>query len=373
MAVIRMATQPTLIVCARELQNSINDSVHSLIHNTIKRLGLADYFKVTDKYIECVLNGSMAIFKGLRGVSGDASAIKSLEGADICWIEEAQTVSRASLDTLKPTIRKKNSEIWITFNPKNKNDPVYDDFITNTPSNAIVKQVNYWDNPHFHNSPLREEMEELKARDYARYLHIWEGQCLTFTDAQIFKDKFVVQDFEPLETWSGAYYGLDFGFSQDPTAGVRLFIADNRLYIRNEAVKVGLELDHTAQFLTERLPDIERHVIRADSARPESISYLKRHGLPLCTAVAKGKGSVEDGVEFIKSFDKVVIHPDGIHSANEFANYSYKVDRLSGDVLPTIDDNYNHVIDAIRYALEPIMKARQLSLTKRKSYSVKGL
>ena len=216
-------------------------------------------------------------------------------------------------------------------------------------------------------------MESLRASDYARYLHIWEGQTLTFTDAQVFKNKFVVEAFDPLEQWNGAYYGLDFGFAQDPTAGVKCWIADNRLYIEHEAVKKGLELDDTASFLIENLPDIENHVVRSDSARPESISYLKRHGLKKCVPVEKGKGSVEDGIEFIRSFEKVIIHPRCKEVANEFANYSYKVDRLSGDILPVVVDDHNHTIDAIRYALEPIMKARNVQRTKQKGYSVKGL
>lgn len=176
--VLRMCERTTRVVCARELQNSIQESVHQLIADTIKRLGLHQYFTITDKYIKCNLNDSEVIFKGLKGVSGDASAIKSLEGADICWIEEAQTITRASLDTLKPTIRKPESEIWITFNPKNESDPVYQDYVLNPPEDAIVAQVNYWDNPHFESTPLYGEMLHLKKTDYKRYLHVWEGQCL---------------------------------------------------------------------------------------------------------------------------------------------------------------------------------------------------
>lgn len=176
--VLKMYGETTRVVCSRELQNSISDSVHMLLVDTIKRLGLHDYFEVTEKSIKCVLNGSECIFKGLKGVSGDASAIKSLEGADICWVEEAQTITRASLDTLKPTIRKPNSEIWFTFNPKNETDAVYQDYVVNPPEDAVIRQVNYWDNPHFESTPLYGEMMHLKATDYRRYLHVWEGQCI---------------------------------------------------------------------------------------------------------------------------------------------------------------------------------------------------
>ena len=159
----------------------------------------------------------------------------------------------------------------------------------------------------------------------------------------------------PSENWDGAYFGLDFGFSQDPTAAVQCWIHDNKLYIEREAGGVGIELDDTAAVLQAAMPDIGRYVVRADSARPESISYLKRHGLPRIVGAVKGKGSVEDGIEFIKSFEKVVIHPRCTETAREFRLYSYKTDRLSGDVLPVLLDEHNHYIDAVRYAIEPLI------------------
>jgi len=149
---------------------------------------------------------------------------------------------------------------------------------------------------------------------------------------------------------------MDFGFAQDPTVAGEQWVHDGALYIRRECGKVGLELDETAQFVMDAIPGIEREAIRADSARPESISYLKRHGLPRMEGVKKWQGSVEDGVEFIKSFERVVIHPDCPATAREFRLYSYKVDRLSGDIRPVIVDANNHYIDQMRYALVPLMK-----------------
>jgi phage terminase large subunit len=136
-------------------------------------------------------------------------------------------------------------------------------------------------------------------------------------------------------------------------------VYDNTLYIEYEAGRTGLELDDTARFVIDRIPGFDDHAIRADSARPESISYLKRHGMPRMKGAEKGKGSVEDGIEFIKSFTEVVIHSRCVGIIEEFRKYSYKVDRLSGDVLPVIVDSWNHYIDALRYALEPIMKQQK--------------
>lgn len=148
------------------------------------RMGLDGHFTILEKGITCNTTGSEFIFKGLKGVKNDASALKSFEGADICWIEEAQTVSRDSLETLKPTIRKPGAEIWLTFNPKHSIDPVYKDFVIKPPHNAIVRQVNYSDNPWFLETSLPDDMAQMKEENYDLYLHVWEGQCLNATEMQ---------------------------------------------------------------------------------------------------------------------------------------------------------------------------------------------
>jgi phage terminase large subunit len=153
-------------------------------------------------------------------------------------------------------------------------------------------------------------------------------------------------------------HGIDFGFSQDPTTAIRVYIKDNKLYIYQEAYKVGLELDDTADFIKRHIPEIEKYTIRADSARPESISYLKRHGLPYITSVKKWPGSVEDGIAHMKSYEDIIIHPQCEETIKEFTKYSYKVDQRTGDILPKIEDNHNHIVDSIRYACNPLIKGK---------------
>ncbi len=348
-----------LVLCGREFQNSIKDSVHSLLQQRIEAMSLEDYFEITRDEINCNYSGSRFIFKGLRH---NVDSIKSMAGITHLWIEEADTLSLESWRVIEPTIREPNSEIWCTFNPKNKTDILYKTFIENElPENAYVVKVNYEDNPHFPDV-LREQMERMKIKDHGLYRHVWLGECLEHSDAQIFKGYWIEAEFEEPPNMH-KYFGLDFGFSQDPTAGIRCYVDKNILYITHEAVQHGLEIDETGKFLEARLPDLRKHTIYADNARPESISFIKRQGYSI-RAVEKGKGTVEDGIEYIKSFDKVIIHKRCPETVREFTLYSYKVDERSGDITNIIVDANNHLTDALRYSLERSMKNKGIDYSK---------
>lgn len=176
-AIIKALERKRLILCCREIQYSIEESVHRLLKNQIEMLGLDDQFDIKDKHIICKLTGSEFIFRGLYR---NIKALKSLEGVDICWVEEAESITGESLGILMPTIRKEGeneeeSEIWFSFNTGFEDDPVYERFVTNKTDGAIVRLVNYYDNPFF-NETLRKEMERDKARDYTSYLNIWLGK-----------------------------------------------------------------------------------------------------------------------------------------------------------------------------------------------------
>jgi phage terminase large subunit len=341
------------VLCAREFQNSMSESVHKLLTQRIEDLGFSQYFEIQRDVIRCTLTKSEFIFKGLRN---NVESLKSLSGIDICWIEEAQVISQESLDILIPTIRKPNSEIWFTMNPRLTDDPVYKQFVLTDDPDVYKARVNYTENKHFP-EVLELERRRMLERDPALYNHIWLGECLTHTDAQVFKDKWEVREFTP-DKWDLPFYGMDFGFSQDPTACVKVWLHNETLYIEKEAVKVGLELDDTADYIKQFIPEIENGIIRADCARPESISYLKRHGLPRIQAVKKWSGSVEDGITHMKSYKSIVVHPRCTHTIKEMMLYSYKVDQRSGDITTAIVDKHNHVIDACRYGLEPLMKRK---------------
>ena len=189
--------------------------------------------------------------------------------------------------------------------------------------------------------------------DPEAYQHVWEGFCRQVSDAVIFRGRYEVSTFD---TYPDArfYYGMDFGFSQDPQALVRCWIKDNILYIDQEAYGLGVELDDLAEFI-ERVPGASEWPIKADNSRPETISHARRRGFNM-TAAQKWSGCVEDGIAVMKGFEKIVIHERCKHVAEEFRLYSYKVDKQTNDILPKIEDKHNHCIDAIRYSLDGVIK-----------------
>lgn len=344
--------------CIREVQKSLAQSVKKLIEDKIEKFGVGHLFTVQQDRILTPGDG-LIIFQGMQNHTADS--IKSLEGYDGAWVEEAQTLSQRSLDLLRPTIRKEGSEIWFTWNPEDPKAPV-DQLLRgdNPPPNAIVVEANYMDNPWFPDV-LRDEMEYDRKRDHDKYLHIWMGQYRLNSEARVFKN-WEVREFEAPD---GCHFrfGADWGYADDPTVLIRGYLEGRKLYIDYESYMVGCEIDQTPD-LFDRVPESRNWFITADSARPETISYMRRHGYPKINAATKGKGSIEDGIEFLKSFD-IVVHPRCIHTIDELTHYSWKVDDLTEEILPILEDKNNHVIDALRYACEGLRRAERAKPKKK--------
>ena len=338
-------------VCIREIQKSLKFSAKKLVEDKIRALGVAHLFDITLTEIRRVDGQGIIIFQGMQDHTADS--IKSLEGFDRAWVEEAQSLSARSMELLIPTIRNDGSELWFSWNPDQPDDPVETLFKDNP--DGVLVHVNYDDNP-WCPKVMKQQADWQRRVDFERFNHIWLGGYNTKSDAQVFKGRWRVDEFEPQPGWDGPYYGLDFGFSADPTCFVRCWIAGNTLYIDQDAGRVELDLDDTAGFITRHDPEAKRHVIRADSARPESVSYLRRHGLPRTEGVKKWPGSVEDGIEHLKTYDEIVIHTRCKDMQEEARLYSYAIDKRTGDILPKIEDDHNHRWDAVRYALAPLIK-----------------
>jgi phage terminase large subunit len=332
-------------VCLREVQKSLEFSVKKLLESKIEHLNAGSYFEVQDKRI-LTRQGGVIIFEGLQNHT--AESIKSLEKFKRAWIEEAQTLSQRSLDILRPTIREPESEIWASWNPNQASDPI-DALLRgdDPPPGTVVVEVNYEDNPWFP-EVLRVEMEYDKRRDPEKYAHVWKGAYQRNSEARVFKN-WSIEEFD-VDPTAVMRQGADWGYSIDPTVLVQCYIVGRKLFVPYEAYRVGCEIVDTPSLFMS-LPDAEKWPMVADSARPETISHLKKNGFPKINAAVKGPKSVEEGIEFLKSFD-IVVHPRCKHLIDELTMYSYKVDDLTGDVLPILADKDNHVIDALRYACE---------------------
>lgn len=337
-------------VCLRETLKSLEFSVKKLLESKIEAFNAGDYFDVQDRRIFS-RNGGVTIFEGMQNHT--AESIKSLEGFDRAWFEEAQNASDKSLTLLRPTIRKPGSELWFGWNPDLDTDPI--DVLLrgdHPPPDSIVVRANYMDNP-FLPQVLRDEMEYDRARDPDKYAHVWLGEYRRNSEARVFRN-WTVEEFErPAGTIHRL--GADWGFSVDPSVLIRCDIEGNRLYVDYEAYMVGCEIVNLPELFMS-VPDAEKWPITADSARPETISHMQKNGFPKIRAAIKGAKSLEEGVEFLKSFD-IIVHPRCKHLIDELTLYSYKEDPLTGAVLPILSDKDNHVIDALRYACEGARRA----------------
>ena len=339
-----MLCQKTRAVCLREIQNSIKESVKQNIEDAIRDAGVGSLFTITDSEIRGP-NNSLAIFKGLQTSQkggGSALGVRSLKGFNRAWVEEAQAISASSLETLTPTIRRDKGqdddpnwpELWFSWNPMRADDPVEKFFQQRKDDpNTICVEVNYWDNPWFPED-LRKDMEWDK-RDPDKYAHVWCGKYKTASELRVFKNWRVGKDDE---------------------------FVYNEGTLRNIKDAPRAEIDRLAQ-LFDTIPGAKKWKIRADSADPQVISYLNRHGYPNIMAAIKGKGSVEEGIEFLQSYD-IVVHPRCEHVIRELSFYSWKKDEHTNDPIPVLMDTNNHTIDALRYALEGARRA-PLNITDR--------
>jgi len=296
------------------------------------------------------------MFHGLQDHT--AETIKSFEGIDVAWIEEAQTISHRSLEILRPTIRKPGSQIWVSWNPKHPSDAI--EFLRNDefPNSKIV-EVNFGDNPWF-TGRLREEMEYDRKRNPDRFNHIWMGQFEKHSDAQVFHN-WSVETFEaPMGT--RFHFGADWGFSEDPTTLVRCYADGKKLYIDYEAYEKGCEIDNIP-LLFSKIPDSTLYPIIADSARPDLISYMRKNGYQNIYPSVKGNNSLQAGIDWLLTY-KIIVHPRCPHLVEELENYSHKLDKNDDRIVTSeIEDKHNNVIDALRYACESL---RRIDNTKPK-------
>jgi phage terminase large subunit len=335
------------IVCARQFQNSIRDSSKELVEKRIHALGLAPQFDITERYITHKGTKAQFLFIGLER---NVESIRSLEGADTVWIEEARNTSAKSMEILLPTVRAAGSELIWTWNPEKPTDPVDAYFRKGPlPPRTIATRVSYHDNPFFNQTEMPQEMEVLKQGNYARYRHVWEGEYDLSFETKVFTNVRIGRPEVPSDT--PPHYGMDFGFGNDPSFVVKLFVLPGRkIYIAREAY---------GRVTMDQLPHLVRSVIRdegdlvkADSSQPGTIGFLQSRGLNIVPA-RKGPGSVKSGIMFLQGYE-IIIDPDCEKMREEAHLYSWMTDKLTNQTLSTPVDAYNHGWDATRYATEDV-------------------
>lgn len=338
---IRARQATTRIGCFREFQNSITESCHQLLVDLINQYELTD-FQITDKAIVNSINGSEFLFKGMHH---NEQGIKSLEGLDIAWVEEAQTVSQSSIDILTPTVRKDNSQIIYTYNRLVEDDPVHVRLVIEGRPNTLIIQANYDIALKYNLMPdvIRLEMEDDKLSRPALYNHKWLGEPNSM-ELKIYKDWAIIEEV-PHEARL-VRRGLDFGYSNDPAALIDVYYYNGGYILDEQLCRKGMLNKPVADFISS-LKEPQMLVI-ADSAEPKSIDELKSYGLTVSPA-AKGPDSIRNGIATVQN-ERISVTKRSANIIREYRGYMWRVDR-DGKQLAEPEGGNDHTLDAIRYAI----------------------
>ena len=368
------ASKPTRILCAREFQTSIRDSVHKLLCDQIESLRLHGFYEITQTSIRG-RNGSEFFFAGLKN---NVSNIKSFEGVDICWVEEAQSVSRMSWNVLIPTIRKQDSEIWISFNPELETDETYQRFVLHPPGDAVVTKINWSDNPWFPET-LRTEKDALKDRDVEAYNTVWEGICRQTVDGAVFARE--MQDAElqgrisrvPFDPSKPVHAVFDLGWSDATAIWFLQF--------------VGMET-RLLRYMEDNQKTISYYLAQLQTFGYHYDTLWLPHDAENKTLAAAGK-SIEEIVRAAGYKTRIIPRvpvADSINAARTIFNncwfdreacaegltclrhYRYEVDPETGGFSKSpLHDHYSHGADAFRYiglmVNEPKQRKKQQTFT----------
>lgn len=338
----------TRVACFREFQNSIADSSHQLLSDLIKQYELAD-FKVTEKGIINTINGSDFLFKGLHH---NEQSVKSTEGIDIAWIEEAQTVSNSSIEVLTPTVRKPGSKLIYTYNRLLEEDPVHKRLVLEGRPNTLIINVNYDIAEKYGWLPqvIKDEIEDDKINRPALYKHKWLGEPNSL-ERRVYSD-WIQIDSIPHEARLERR-GLDFGYKNDPTAIVSIYYYNGGYIVDEELYRKGMHNNEIAAFLNNlALPNT---LVIGDSAEPKSIDELRMSGVNILgvkkvggtTNTGQKKSFKQYGIDFVGQ-QKISVTKRSQNIWREYLTYLHKEDK-EGRILNDPEDGNDHSMDAILY------------------------
>jgi phage terminase large subunit len=353
---IKGAKDPIRILCAREFQTSIKDSVHKLLCDQIESLGLLSFYEITQMSIRGK-NGTEFSFVGLKN---NVSNIKSYEGVDICWVEEAQTTSRLSWNILIPTIRKQGSEIWISFNPELETDETYQRFVAVPPADCITMKVNWSDNPWFPDT-LRLEKDSLKIRDEEAYNQVWEGLCRQTVDGAIFAKEMQQAEKDgrlcrvPYDATKPVHAVFDLGWSDSTAIWFLQFVGMETRLIRyiedsQKTISYYLATMQTYGYVYDTiwLPhDAENKTLAAAGRSIDDIVRAAGYKTQIMPRVP-----ILDSINAARTIFSNCYF-DREHTADGLAclrHYRYEVDPDTGQFSRNpLHDHYSHGADAFRY------------------------
>lgn len=339
---IKARQEKTKIACFREFQNSIADSSYQLLVDLINLYDLRE-FNITDKTIINLINGSDFIFKGLHL---NEQSIKSIEGIDMAWCEESQTLSKASLEVLTPTVRKPGSKIIYTYNRLLEDDPVHQRLIIEGRPDTLKINVNYDIAIKYKMMPdvILKEIEDDKKNRPALYKHKWLGEPNSM-EKKIYNDWQIIDEI-PHEARL-IRYGLDFGYTNDPCALIAVYKFNDGYILDEHIYSPRIANSDIASYLL----NVEKALIVADSAEPKSIAEIASKGV-LITKAQRGADSKIYGIHYVQD-QKISVTRKSTNIIKEYRGYLWKTDNNDRIINDPIDED-NHAMDAIRYAITSI-------------------
>lgn len=344
------------VLIMRKVGSTLKDSVWQLVIDTLSQFQILGFCKVNKSVFTIELpNGSILLFKGMD----DSEKIKSITGITDIWAEEATEFTEEDIEQLNLRLRAKtdNLQMFFSFNPVSKANWVFRRWFAKgavITDDTVVHQSTYKDNRFLPDDYIA--TIEKMAKTNPTYYRIYALGEFASLDKLVFSN-WKVGRIDDTHDWS-MLCGLDFGYTNDPTAFVVSFMDGETLYIAKEFVRTGLLNNQIATVITDL--GFSKSTIIADSAEIKSIEELKRDGLYRIYPAVKGQGSILQGIQKLQQYD-IVVDPSCEHVITELENYAWKKDRLSGEYVNEPIDEFNHCIDALRYSLQCVDKYKKLT------------
>lgn len=362
--ILRCAQKPTRVLCTREIQKSIQQSVHQLLGDQIEALGLSAHFEVLATEIRGP-NGSAMYFGGLSDQT--AETLKSYEGVDICWCEEAQAITERSWKILDPTIRKAGSEIWVTYNPELESDATHQRFVISPPPDCVAVEMNYMDNPYFPEVLEKVRAHAEKTMKTADYAHTWLGQCKPAVEGAIYFDAMAqaiaagrIRDV-PQDAQLKTHVIVDLGWNdattmilaQKVSSEIRIvhYIEGNQRTLADYSAELrNLRLDDQAvNWGNVWLPHDGFH--KRQQTGKDDAQILTELGWTVEPKENLTITTVDRGIERAREmFPRVYFNQKRTERLIEcLKRYRWNISQKTGEAIQPLHDEFSHGADAFRY------------------------